>query len=86
MNRRKLIRYGLVLLMLAVIYFPGFSRLQQLKEENRALERKIEELKGSNTLLIETIRRLETDPVYVEKVAREKMKKTRQGEIIYKTD
>jgi len=84
MAKKKLIYIGIGCLILAVIYLPGFSRLQQLKEENRNLEKRIEILEKANTELEEVNEKLEKDPNYVEKIAREKLGMTRKGEIILK--
>jgi len=84
MAKKKLIYIGIGCLILAVIYLPGFSRLQQLKEENRNLEKRIEILEKANTELEEVNEKLVKDPNYVEKIAREKLGMTRKGEIILK--
>ncbi len=86
MNKKKLIVVIIILILLIVIYFPGFSRLQQLKEENKALEKRISELKEKNEELEKERHKLQTDPTYLESVAREKLKKAKKGEIIYKVD
>jgi cell division protein FtsB len=86
MNKKKLIIVIIILILLVVIYFPGFSRLQQLKEENKALEKRISELKEKNEELRKEGHKLQTDPTYLESVAREKLKKAKKGEIIYKVD
>ena len=86
MARKKIIIISIAILLFIAVYLPGFSRLQRLKDENKDLERKISELKVKNDQLKEEVYRLETDPTYVESVAREKLKKTKEGEIIYKID
>lgn len=86
MNKKKLIIVIIISILLIVIYFPGFSRLQQLKEENKALEKRISELKEKNEKLKKEGHKLQTDPTYMESVAREKLKKAKKGEIIYKVD
>ena len=86
MNKKKLIIVIIILILLVVIYLPGFSRLQQLKQENKALERRISELKEKNEELRKERHKLQTDPTYLESIAREKLKKAKKGEIIYKVD
>ena len=85
MNRKKLIFSGVIVAILIVIYLPGLSKLQQMKERNKALKKQITELEKMNEELEVEIDRLNTDPIYVESIAREKLKKARKGEIIYKT-
>ncbi len=84
--KKKLIITGIILIGLIVIYFPGLSRLQQLKEENKALEKRISELKEKNEDLKKEVYKLQTDTTYLESVAREKLKKAKKGEIIYRTE
>ena len=85
MNRKKLIFSGVIVAILIVIYLPGLSKLQQMKERNKVLKKQITELEKMNEELEVEIDRLNTDPIYVESIAREKLKKARKGEIIYKT-
>lgn len=47
-------------------------------------QKQIEYLRQKNTLLIEEKRRLIEDPLYLERVAREKLGITKEGEVIYK--
>jgi len=77
--------YGVLALALIAIFLPGFSRMQQLKEECSSLEKQILDLKVTNEELKTRIYKLENDPVYVESIIREKLKKSKKGEIVYKT-
>lgn len=86
MAGKKIILIFFAALALFAVYFPGFARLQELKEEKRELEAKIADLKKENSALKGEIEKLEKDPTYVERVAREKLKKAKKGEIIYKTE
>jgi cell division protein FtsB len=67
-----------------IIFLPGYTKLQDLKQRNKELETKIAELQQENATLKEKRQLLEEDPFYLEKVAREKMGVTREGEVIYK--
>lgn len=86
MAKKKIVIIITVITLLIIIYLPGFSRLQQLKEENNSLEKRITELREKNKELEEKIHLLRTDPTYVEGVAREELKKTKKGEIVYKVE
>jgi cell division protein FtsB len=66
---------------LLIIFLPGYTKLQELKDRNRDLEIKIKHLSIENTLLQQELKRIENDPVYQEKIAREKMGIVRKGEI-----
>jgi len=72
--------FGIILLLL-VLFLPSFTKLQELKERNRDLEKKIKQLKVENVLLQQELKRVESDPIYQEKIAREKMGVVRKGEI-----
>ena len=82
MAKKKLILTAIGLIALFVVFLPGFSRLQELKEENRNLENRIDILKKANIELRKEKDKLENDPNYLEKVAREKLGMVRKGEII----
>lgn len=84
MAKKKVIFIIIAVFLLIGIFFPGFSRLQMLREENRNLQKRIEILKKTNKELREEKEKLEKDPTYVEKIAREKLGMARKGEIILK--
>lgn len=70
-----------IIILLLVIFLPGYTKLQEFREKNRDLETKIRRLKIENSFLQQEIRMIENDPVYQEKIAREKMGVVRKGEI-----
>jgi cell division protein FtsB len=70
-----------VVIFLLIIFLPGYSKLQELRDKNRDLQNKIKNLQIENVLLQEELKRIEVDPVYQEKIAREKMGVVRKGEI-----
>jgi len=70
-----------IVFFLLIIFLPGYTKLQELKDRNRDLEVKIKHLSIENTLLQQELKRIESDPVYQEKIAREKMGIVRKGEI-----
>lgn len=72
--------FGLAVLLL-VLFLPGYTKLQELRDKNQDLEAKIERLNLDNSSLREDLRRLSEDPVYKEKIVREKMGVVRKGEI-----
>ena len=85
MEAKKLAFYLIgFMALLAVIFLPGFSELQRLREENAGYQRRIEVLEVTNDKLKEELVKLEEDPDYVEKRAREKLGIVRKGEIIYR--
>ena len=70
-----------VAIFLLIIFLPGYTKLQELKDRNKDLETKIKYLNVENALLQQEIKRIESDPIYQEKIAREKMGVVRKGEI-----
>ena len=77
----------IVLMLLAVflaLLVPKIIRNYQLESRRQNLEQEIEELKHLNRRLESELHLLREDPVYLEKVAREKFNKAKEGEIVYK--
>ncbi|MFA4843211.1 MAG: septum formation initiator family protein [Candidatus Omnitrophota bacterium] len=72
--------FGLTVFLL-VIFLPGYTKLQELKDRNRDLEDKIRRLRIENSLLGQEISRIESDPLYQERIAREKLGVVKKGEI-----
>jgi cell division protein FtsB len=64
-----------------ILFLPGFAKMQELRERNRDLEDKIRRLNIENALLVQEMKKMDSDPVYQERVAREKMGIVRKGEI-----
>ena len=81
---RKAIWLFLISLAVLIIFLPGYSKLQELKQKNRELEARIKATEQESIRLKEEKQRLEEDIVYLEEVARERMGLVREGEIIYK--
>ena len=67
--------------LLLIIFLPGYTKLQELRDKNRDLETRIKRLSIENYLLQEELKRIESEPFYQEKIAREKMGVVRKGEI-----
>lgn len=67
-----------------LVFLPSYQTMQDLKQTNREYELKMQELVRENIRLSEEKRLLQEDPVYLEKVAREKMGLIRDGEMIYR--
>jgi len=78
---KKVFPFFGVIIILLIIFLPGYTKLQELRDKNRDLETKIRHLNIENALLEQELKRIETDPVYQEKIAREKMGVVRKGEI-----
>ena len=70
--------------IILMVFLPSYSRMQDLKQKNRDMARRIVELEAKTRKLEGEKHLLQTDPDYVEKVGREKMGLIRQGETVYK--
>jgi len=71
-------------LLIFLFFLPSFTRMQDLWQRNVQLQRQIDELKSKQLSLLEERRRLQEDPIYLEKVAREKFGIVREGEVVYR--
>ena len=68
-------------IFLLILFLPGFAKIKTFRDKNADLEDKIRRLNIENTLLQQELKRAESDPVYQERIAREKMGVVRKGEI-----
>jgi cell division protein FtsB len=84
--RKRVFWVSGIALVILIIFLPGYTKLQELKDKNRDLETKISNLKLENSRLEEEILRIQHDPVYQEEVMREKLGVVRKGEVIYKIE
>jgi len=74
----------IISVLVLFVFLPSYTQLQDLKKRTLEYEREIERLQLEQAELIEERRLLEDDPVYLEKVARQKMGLIREGEVVYK--
>lgn len=83
----KLIRQTTFLLIVAVfliIFLPGYAKIQELRQRNKELELNIKKLRKENLRFKKEGERLENDPAYLEKVARERLGVVKKGEVVYR--
>ena len=78
--RRAFWLFGGAILLL-VLFLPSYSKLQELRDKNLELEARIKKLSIENVILGQELELIEKDPVYQEKIVREKMGVVRKGEI-----
>ncbi len=85
MEAKKIAFYLIgIITLLVIVFLPGYSEFQRLREENAGYQSRIEVLEETNDKLKEELVKLQEDPDYVEKRAREKLGIVRKGEIIYR--
>lgn len=75
-----------ITLLILVLFLPGYTKLQELRDRNRDLETKIKKLNSENAILYKQMQRLKDDPAFLERFAREKMGVVRKGEVLYKLE
>jgi len=61
----------------------GYMAMRRQRKELEALQQQIQQLQQENQQLEKQIEELKSDPKAIEKLAREKMRLARPGEIIY---
>ncbi|MDP8215759.1 MAG: septum formation initiator family protein [Candidatus Kaelpia imicola] len=81
-KKRFLQGLGLILL-LGLVYYPGYKKVQEAKMRNRVLKEELSSLSARNRELEKKLELLENDVVYIEKRAREELGVVGEGEIIY---
>ena len=78
-------KFFVVICILGVLsLIPSFSRLQDLVAKNKEVRSNIKQVTLKNKILYERQYRLQTDPVYAESVARQKLNVAKEGEMIFK--
>ena len=80
MLRKAFCLFGIAVFLL-VVFLPGYTKLQELKDKNKDLESKIRRLSVENNLLQQELKKIENDSVYQEKITRERMGVVRKGEV-----
>ena len=70
--------------LFVAVLTPRLLEVQKLRQRSEALEKDLAALKRQNDSLEAEMRLLRDDPVYLEKVARSKFNKAKEGEIVYK--
>lgn len=73
-----------MLVLVVALFLPTYSKLQKLKAKDTAFSEQVERLKIENERLTQENRMLKEDPVYIEEVARDKLKVARDNEIVFR--
>jgi len=76
--------FTILLALFIILLAPRVIQNHSLEERSENLEKELYGLKVENQKLERELRLLRSDPVYLEKVARQKFNKAKQGEIVYK--
>lgn len=86
MTRRTLAASALGLVVTGLLVFggAGLVRVWQMRQELRALEREIQDLRVEADRLNRTVDRLREDPALIEQIAREELGMVKGGEKVLK--
>jgi cell division protein FtsB len=76
--------FGCLLLAVLLSGDYNLASLWGLQRQRRDLAREVDSLRMENQLLSDQIKRLESDPGAIEKVAREEFGMARRGETVYR--
>jgi cell division protein FtsB len=71
-------------LLVLAVFLPRYTKLQELRDKNRVLGNKIKRIEQQNASLENELACLKNDPVYQERIVRDKLGVVRKGEVIYK--
>jgi cell division protein FtsB len=85
MAKKSSVKTVIFVIMLLVLFLPPFIKYQQVMHRSKTLDRQLKSVKEEIKVLEEEKRRLQTDIIYVEKRARDKIGVAKKGEIILKS-
>jgi len=85
MGSKKIIfRLIVISVVLCAIFLPGYSKLQKLRAEKTEQKKRIKLLEEHNEKMKTELGKMQDDPEYVEKKARDKLGIVKKGEVIYR--
>ena len=87
MKPEKFIRlavYSVIAVVVALMFFNEISKVYFLKNENKRIEKRIEDLEAQNRVYREEIKALKQDERYIEKILREELGMIKDKEKIFR--
>ena len=87
MRPEKFIRlavYSVIAVAVALMFFNEISKVYFLKNENKRIEKRIEDLEAQNRAYREEIKALKQDERYIEKILREELGMIKDKEKIFR--
>lgn len=90
-EKKRRSRFFMMLSILFILYFVlsflfsdmGFISYNRMKKTYQGLEQNLDYLSKENERLRKEVEALKTDPNYIEKLARERLDLSKEGEIIF---
>ena len=80
----RLAVYSVIGVVVALIFFNEISKVYFLKNENKRIEKRIEDLEAQNRAYREEIKALKQDERYIEKILREDLGMIKDKEKIFR--
>ena len=76
--------YSVIAVAVALVFFNEISKVYFLKNENKRIEKRIEDLEAQNRAYREEIKALRQDERYIEKILREELGMIKDKEKIFR--
>ncbi|MFH1678594.1 MAG: septum formation initiator family protein [Candidatus Omnitrophota bacterium] len=83
LNSKTIFWVAGIILVILIIFLPGYTKFQELRDKNKDLETKISAIELENARLGDEILRIQQDPIFQEEVMRQKLGVVRKGEVVY---
>lgn len=91
MEKKRRTRFFMMISLLFILYFVlsfifgdmGLTSHYRMKRTYQRLEKEVDHIGKENERLRKEVEALKTDPHYIEKLARERLDLSKEGEIIY---
>ncbi len=80
----RLAVYSVIAVVVALMFFNEISKVYFLKNENKRIEKRIEDLEAQNSEYREEIKALKQDERYIEKILREELGMIKDKEKIFR--
>ena len=80
----RLAVYSVIAVVVALMFFNEISKVYFLKNENKRIEKRIEDLEAQSSAYREEIKALKQDERYIEKILREELGMIKDKEKIFR--
>ena len=81
---RFMVGVFIVIALVICAFAPALFKLRRLSIKKNNLIKQIEATQASNLYLQAEKKRLEEDPIYIEKMSRQKLRLSNPGEVVYR--